>query len=182
MRIGLITDTHVPEVQKILPTEIAKVFDGVELILHAGDIYFPGVLDELEHIAPVLAAIGDDDYLVLGDKRVKERHVLKLEGQTVWLIHELPYFYMSRLVWQDRKVANWAEPAPVDAPNIIVFGHEHRAIVQSVENVLLVNSGSPTFLYYRHGLGTVGILNIEGGKAEASIIQLQNGNRSLSST
>ena len=56
MRLGLISDTHIPEVTKELPPQIAKALQGVDLILHAGDVYAPFVLDELERIAPVLVA------------------------------------------------------------------------------------------------------------------------------
>ena len=71
-----------------MPAEIAKAFGGVDLILHAGDIYIPSVLDELERIAPVLASGGDDDSGdTLADGRVDWKHVLKLEGRTLWLVH-----------------------------------------------------------------------------------------------
>ncbi|MBI4295843.1 MAG: metallophosphoesterase family protein [Chloroflexi bacterium] len=170
MRIGLITDTHVPEVIKAVPDEVAKVFSGVDLILHAGDIYARTVLDDLERIAPVLAARGDDDYISsISDKRVQEKHVLKLEGKTVWLVHELPYEYRLHL-WQSKAAVE--DPGP-DAPDVIVFGHEHSTILKQVGKTLLVNSGSATFLHYRYGLGTVGILSINGsGTPQASIIQL----------
>ena len=182
MRIGLITDTHVPEAVKMLPAEIAKAFEGVDLILHAGDIYDRIVLDELERIAPVLAARGDDDYLSeRGDRRVKDKHVLNLGRLTVWLMHELPPYYAAKL-WQKRSPINFTEPEPLASPpDVLVFGHEHRTILQHIDNTLLVNSGSPDLLYYRRGLGTVGILNIEGGKAEAEIIQLQDLTEDLAS-
>ena len=93
MRIGLITDTHIPDAASELPPQLTDVFQGVELILHAGDIYIPSVLDELERIAPVVAAQGDDEYMVTrADRRVEEKHVLKLEGKTVWLVHISPYY------------------------------------------------------------------------------------------
>ena len=53
MRIGLVTDTHVPWEEKELPREVLKAFEGVDLILHGGDIYSHVVLDDLETIAPV---------------------------------------------------------------------------------------------------------------------------------
>jgi putative phosphoesterase len=62
MRIGLLSDTHIPDVAEKLPDELMEVFQGVDLILHAGDLYTPSVLDDLERIAPVLAALGDDDH------------------------------------------------------------------------------------------------------------------------
>ena len=62
MRIGLISDTHIPLVAQELPPQVMDVFRGVDLILHAGDIYAPSVIEELERIAPIFIAEGDDDY------------------------------------------------------------------------------------------------------------------------
>ena len=169
MRIGLLSDTHIPEIEKALPPQIMEALRDVDLILHAGDIYIASVLDELETIAPVLAARGDDDYgNILTDKRVKEKHILKLEGQTLWLIHEKRDFDMFAL----QRSRNYEEQEKHDTPDIVVFGHTHRTLVQHDRGVLIVNPGSPTFLNYRRGLGTVAILNIESGEADACILQL----------
>ena len=162
MRVGLLSDTPIPEVMEALLLEIIDAFRGVDLILHAGDIYIPSVLEDLERLAPVLAVGGDDDYgVVLTDKRVKSKQVLELGGQKLWLVHERPYSYMFRSAQQDN-----------DASDIIVFGHEHTAGVKRSGRILFVNPGSPTFLNYRRGLGTVGILTIDLGQAKAHIIQL----------
>jgi hypothetical protein len=169
MRIGLLSDTHIPEVARGLPPQIAEAFRDVDLVLHAGDIYAHRVLDELEGIAPVLAAEGDDDYGdTLTDERVKKKHVLKIEGQTLWLIHERPYVHMLRSQQTGKPPAQ----DRFDTPDIIVFGHEHRVALQRSGDVLYVNPGSPTFLHYRRGLGTVGILSIEPDEAEVAILQL----------
>ena len=56
MRIGLISDTHVPGGATEVPPQVATAFEGVDLILHAGNIYRTGTLDWLERIAPVKAA------------------------------------------------------------------------------------------------------------------------------
>ena len=61
MRIGLISDTHMPERWPRLPSCIFSLFDGVDLILHAGDVGELWVLDELSLIAPVIAVHGNDD-------------------------------------------------------------------------------------------------------------------------
>lgn len=169
MHIGLLSDTHIPEVAQALPPQIVQAFRGVDLILHAGDIYVPSVLDDLERIAPVVAASGDDDYYsTLADKRVESRHILKFEGQTVWLIHENPYYYLLA----SRQAMNTPRQIEHDRPDIVVFGHEHRVTVQHHSGVLFVNPGSPTFLHYRRGLGTVGILDIDSGEAQVRILQL----------
>jgi len=169
MLIGLVADTHIPDIEKALPAEVLKAFQDVELILHAGDIYIPSVLDDLERIAPVLAARGDDDYGdTLTDKRVKSHHVLKLEGRTLWLIHERPYPYR----FPSLQASNSPRQRDPDAPDIVIFGHEHRTIVQDSGGVLFVNPGSPTFLQYRRGLGTIGILTIDSGQPQVRILQL----------
>ncbi len=169
MRIGLVSDTHIPEAEKQLPAELMEALRGVDLILHAGDIYILSVLDDLARIAPVLAARGDDDYGdTLKDERVKQKHVLKLDGQTLWLIHDRRYYFMSPW-WQGRISPRQDED---DSPDIVVFGHEHRTVVQHLDDILFVNPGSPTFLNYRRGLGTVGILDIDSGKPDVRILQL----------
>lgn len=175
MRIGLLSDTHIPDVERALPPEVFQALRGVDLILHAGDIYIVRVLDELERIAPVLAAEGDDDYGdTLTDKRVKRRHVLTLMGHTLWLVHERPYFHKVASPLSTKALAQDEH----DPPDIVVFGHEHRAMVQRSENALLVNPGSPTLLNYRRGLGTVAILTIGAGEADVVVLQLTTGNQS----
>jgi len=170
MRIGLITDTHIPEVIKTLPPQVFLAFQGVDLILHAGDIYQVPVLDELATIAPEMAARGDDDYGdVVQDQRVKLKHVFKLGEQTLWLVHERPLHL----------TAAWPTDYPYqtdgDLPDIVVFGHEHRVVVQRHNDILFINSGSPTCLNYQRGLGTVGILDTNSGHPEPQILHLQPG-------
>ena len=48
MRAGLISDTHTPAMGKVPPLEVARAFEGVDLILHAGDVYTSECLDWLE--------------------------------------------------------------------------------------------------------------------------------------
>ena len=62
MRIGLISDTHLPSSIREPWPEVAQAFRQVDLILHAGDIVTPRILDWLEDIAPVLAALGNNDF------------------------------------------------------------------------------------------------------------------------
>jgi predicted phosphodiesterase len=71
MIVGLISDTHVPRDAEGLPPQVSRAFDEVDLILHGGDVYVSSILDELEAIAPVLAARGDPSELC-DDPRVKD--------------------------------------------------------------------------------------------------------------
>ncbi len=165
MLIGLLSDTHIPDHAKELPIQLKEAFRDVELVLHGGDIYSVSVLDELEQIAPVLAAEGDDDpYPTVKDRRVKYKHTLNFDGISIWLIHQKP----DPLPTISQNVLLLNQP-----PDVIIFGHTHSAIVEKSQNILLVNPGSPTFPHYSLQLGTVGLLTIDSGKIEAMIIQLQ---------
>jgi len=169
MLIGLVSDTHirVPGYRAnltqlyamALPPEVKGAFHGVDLILHAGDVYTLPILDELESIAPVVAAEGDDDpFETMNDRRVKWKHIITVEGVTIWLAHE--YEAWSR--------DDYGVP-----PDVIVFGHTHRATLENHEGIIRINPGSPTFPQYRRELGTVGLLTVNSGKVEAQIIHLQ---------
>lgn len=61
--IGLISDTHLPERRRTLPPALHAIFEGVDLLLHAGDVGELRVLDELGEIAVVVAVHGNDDTL-----------------------------------------------------------------------------------------------------------------------
>jgi len=192
MRISLISDTHILHEAKALPPQVKEVFRGVDLILHAGDIYLSSVLDELEEIAPVLAARGDDD-LSSVNGRVKEKHVLDFEGFSLWLIHIFPYFSLHSLHSSSYSSSRalhsflYSSSASSDqeleealreivereaVPDILVFGDTHRALLRRVEGFLFINPGSATLPGYKPGLGSVAILTISPGKVEADIIQL----------
>ena len=169
MLIGLISDTHIRVpgyraalsqlLANALPPQVKEAFHSVDLILHAGDIYNLPILDELQCIAPVLASEGDDDpFEVMNDKRVKLKHVITVEGVTIWLTHE-----------QEISSPDGHEKPP----DVLVFGHTHKATLENHGGIIRINPGSPTFPRYSRELGSVGLLTVSSGKAEAQIIQLQ---------
>ena len=174
MRIGLISDTHISQAASELPDEVFQVFTSIDLILHAGDIYNKSVLDELEKLAPVLAAEGDDDYPdTIRDKRVKVKHVLQVEGKTMWLVHENPFSSYTMISqpqsWENYAMQKWSK---ITKPDVIVFGHEHRTHTETMDGILMINPGSPTFLNYKKGLGTLAILEITHDRVDYQIINL----------
>ncbi len=177
MRIGLISDTHIPSVIGEIPPQVNEVFQGVDLILHAGDIYVAWVLDVLEFIAPVLAARGDDDDgEILLDNRVKEKHSLIVNGVRLSLIHEITSEKSLRertssWRWQPA-TEQYTEEWQGDITDIFIFGHLHRPMIDHYEGFLLLSPGSPTLPNYQPRLGTVGLLTITSGKVEARIVKL----------
>lgn len=169
MLIGLISDTHIPYDVEKLPENLDRVFGGVDLILHGGDIYRSSVLDELSLIAPVLAASGDDDVgSVLKDERVRDEQILTLEGVVIWLRHIYHYNDWSTYELNGREFWHRSEPPP----DVLVYGHTHQPAISQSGPVLKITPGSATFPDYKHEPGTVGLLTVKAGKAEGRIIQL----------
>ncbi len=163
MRIGLLTDTHTPGAIRTLYDEVRTVFQGVDLILHGGDITSPSVLDWLGTIAPVIAAQGNND-MGWKDPRMSPVHVLDLEGWRLGLIHDLEP--------EDRPITELRGyfPSPVD---IMVCGHTHFERLDYRDSVLLLNSGSAIHPHqFSARLGTVGILELSPGKIDARIVQI----------
>ena len=168
MLIGLISDTHVriaghnvslsTLISSELPPQVIEAFRGVDLILHAGDIYSLPVLDELEAIAPVLASEGDDDpFDTTIDRRVKPAQTITVDGVTIWMSH----------------YGEWTEPSAKKSPDIIVYGHTHHSNLEEYNGTIRINPGSPTFPGYEYVLGTVGFISIASGKVDTRIMQLE---------
>ena len=166
MRLGLLSDTHVPEAPQLWP-EIFHAFRDVDLILHAGDIVMAKVLDELEQVAPVLAAQGNHDPHLGDDPRVQPLHVLELEGHTLALVHcfepltagmaTLSRFFLGGL-----------------RPDVVVYGDSHMDRIDVLEGTLCINPGSPTLPRNQSPrLGHVGFLTLERGRPpRAEIVHL----------
>jgi putative phosphoesterase len=69
MKIGVLADTHVPDMLPGLPARVLDLFNGMDIILHAGDVSDLGVLQQLEPIAQTFAVHGDRDSVLLIERR-----------------------------------------------------------------------------------------------------------------
>jgi len=176
LKIGLISDTHLPEARKDLWPQIFEAFAGVDMIFHGGDIHEFYVLDELEKIAPVYAARGNGEDGSGGrpvqpeDPRVKYAWLLELEGLWVGITHYVPVPERPPTF----TLARWIERFfPERTPDVIVFGDTHRECIQEVDGILCVNPGSPTYPHnYDTQYGTLGFLELDNFAARASIWQI----------
>ena len=180
MKIGLIADTHLPSAGPELSAQIAQAFEGVDLILHSGDIYIVSCLDWLEGIAPVKAVLGLFDHLQ-GDPRVESQtRVLELEGHSIGMAHELiiPGMRSKEIVPKaiDRFFPDGASMAdamtevfgaPVD---IVVAGFTHETMIEEHGGVLFINPGSATWPSQKMRPGTLAILELTPDSREAHIV------------
>ncbi len=166
-RIGLVADTHMPPNDPKVIALMEEAFAGVDLILHAGDIVTLSVLDWLDTIAPVYAAIGNNDTMLPPDRRLKKYQGLEVDGVSIGMFHIYePYD------WEPSRFLKKYFGIDV-LPDVIVVGDTHFEIVEEREGVLIINPGSPTSSHLRVDLpGTVGILTIEDGVPSAEILYL----------
>lgn len=180
MRIGLISDTHIPSMGPEPPPQVVRAFEGVELILHTGDVYIQSCLDWLERIAPVEAVPGGLVGSETAGPRVSIPAVVHVGGHTIGMIHKIEMAPLADDVWPgalDRYPAGKSIPdelrnifgEPVD---IVVFGYTHEAMVETHQGVLFVNPGSPTMVKQTMKLGTVGLLDLTPDGPQARIIEL----------
>jgi len=151
MKIGLISDTH-----GLLRSEAVAALDGVELILHAGDVGGNAVLAGLRRLAPVHAVWGNvDDRAQPGLEAAID---LETDGVRIHVSHghELgsptPATLLSRY----------------DA-DVIVYGHTHKALIERHGRRLVVNPGAAGPRRFNL-LPSVGILLVSDGAAEAELL------------
>lgn len=165
MRIGLLTDTHLPSTIRQLWEEVRVAFAEVDLILHAGDIVTPRVLDWLSDIAPTLAARGNNDE-GWDDPRVQDCHLLELEGWRLAMRHDMEP--------EDRPIAELLKTyLNGEQADILVTGHTHFERLDYRDGVLQINTGSPTHPHqWSTRLGTVGYLDLAPGALSARIVRL----------
>jgi hypothetical protein len=149
----LISDTH-----GLVRPEVLLAFETVERILHAGDVGGGDVLAILARVAPVEAVFGNVD--MPGDPRLSEHFYERIAGVSVHVSHghEVGSPTPARLL------------ARYDA-DVLVYGHTHKPLVHRAGARLVVNPGAagPRRFDIQP---SVAILTIQGGKAEAELIQL----------
>ncbi len=175
MRIGLISDTHVPEAGERMPGEVFDLLAGVDMVMHGGDMHIIDVLDWLEVIAPVIGARGNGDGdgfrppFPDDDPRVKHAQVIEAEGVSIGLIHGFPLPEETPWITTEALMErNFGRSV-----DVIVCGDTHIAHVERTESgVLIVNPGSPALPRNIREPGHVGILTIEDGQATAEILPL----------
>jgi len=164
MKIGVISDTHVTSAGGGLPAEVPLRLqaEGVALILHAGDLVHPRVLDLLGEIAEVRAVAGNMDPPVLRASLPSKR-VETVDGVRIGIIHGSgpPTRLGERLL------------AAFDGEEIdaLVFGHAHEPRNEICRGVLLFNPGSAAGTR-GGGCGTFGILTVESGEITGEIVRL----------
>jgi putative phosphoesterase len=151
MLIGVLSDTH-----GALPPEVEKALQGVDRIIHAGDIGGAWILDHLEAIAPVVAVRGNMDSGEL-EWRLQDRAVIQADDQRILVVHQ---------------AASVLRAGVPEGVTVLVSGHTHRAGVERLGTLLHVNPGSAGGRS-RDGRGpTVALLDCTVDPPTARIVEL----------
>jgi uncharacterized protein len=165
VRILVVSDTHIPDFAKALPGVLVPALKQADLILHAGDVTSPAILDQLAGYATVRAVIGNGDpvetMLAWGASPTLE---LTVEGVRIGMIHDA-----GPREGRERRMRRRFPDA-----RAVVFGHSHIPWNADVDGQLLFNPGSPTWKR-RQPAPTYGLLHVSGGQVRAEVIALPAG-------
>jgi putative phosphoesterase len=156
---AVIADTHIPRRARGLPEALLPHLKGADLILHAGDLMAPSLLDELEGYAPMRAVRGNLDPPELD---LPETLEFEFGGVPVAMIHDSG---------PKRGRRNRMRRRFPDA-RVVIFGHSHIPLLEDEDGLMLLNPGSPTDRR-RQPRHTFALLWMEDGGVRAEILVLE---------
>ncbi len=163
-RIGVLSDSHIPEKAQQLSEELMEKLAEFDFIIHAGDFENIDALKDLRRINRVVAVSGNMDRAKL-KKELPSREVLNVDHYKIGIIHGWgdPHTLPKRLFEEFKK----------DNVDCIVFGHSHQVYNQTIDGVLMFNPGSPTDTIYAH-FKSFGILETSPEGIKGEIIRLES--------
>lgn len=167
VRIGLISDTHMPERWAELPSAVFLLFQDVDLLLHAGDVGELWVLDQLSAIAPIIAVHGNDETRD-AQRELPYQQIVTVAGQRILLWHS---HFPDRVDEMNDRLVDWTlrqklgrmvSRAQRAGAAFCIFGHWHIPLACEQDGVLVINpgaiaSGNP---FTRQLVQTVAILEL----------------------
>lgn len=150
MKTAIISDTH-----GLLRPEALTAIQGCDLILHAGDIGSPEILDQLSYIAPVQAVRGNNDLDLPWAANIPDHLSLDLNGWPTLLIHDI------------------ADVPALLAANtrLIITGHSHKPLIEWRDNCLYLNPGSAGRRRFKLPV-TLALLDVRADALEPQLIHL----------
>jgi hypothetical protein len=149
-RIGLISDTH-----GLLRDSAVDALADSDIIIHAGDIDTPEILDALKKIAPVYPVRGNMDRNTGGDALPKYE-IVEMDAFFIYVLHDIAQLDL------DPAAAGFA---------VVVSGHSHQPKIKYRDNVLYINPGSAGPRRFTLPI-SVGMLELESGRITPKIIEL----------
>jgi hypothetical protein len=148
--IGVISDTH-----GLLRPEALAALQGVNRIIHAGDVGDPEILVALSKTAPVVAVRGNVDRARWA-RALRQTEMIEVGGMSIYMLHDLEQLDLK------------PEAAGIRA---VVYGHSHQPKIEEKNGVLFFNPGSAGPRRFHKPI-SIGKLTIEAGIVRAEVIDL----------
>ena len=121
LRVGVISDTH-----GLLRPEALAAMQGSNVIIHAGDVGKPEILEALESIAPTHTVRGNVDYDPWTE-RLPTTAAVEVGGASIFVVHNI----------EDLNI----EPSTAGF-GMVVYGHSHKPAIEEEDDVVYLNPGS----------------------------------------
>lgn len=150
LRVGVISDTH----GLLRPEALAALRDSA-VVLHAGDVGKPEVLDGLRRVATSVVAVRGNVDRAAWAHDLPERVELELAGRRVLLLHDLKQL----------------GPEGARGWDVVVSGHSHRPRIERRDGVLYLNPGSAGPRRFRLPIAVAG-LDFRDDAVTADIVEL----------
>jgi uncharacterized protein len=149
MLVGLISDTH-----GLLRPEALEALRGSRLIVHAGDVGRPEILDLLNAVAPTFAVRGNIDTQPWAVP-LPATEAVEVGPHLIWVLHDIAQLDLD----------------PTVGFAAVVYGHSHKPAIETRADVLYVNPGSAGPRRFRLPV-TVGRLHVTDDGLRPEIVEL----------
>ena len=149
--LGVISDTH-----GLLRPEALDALRGSDMIIHAGDIGKPEVIDRLGEVAPTHVVRGNVDKGSWA-AALPMSELVELGEHRLFVLHDI-----SELD-DDPVAAGFAA---------VVFGHSHRPSIETRNGILFLNPGSAGPRRFKLPI-TIARVKMSAQRLRADIVELQ---------
>ena len=150
IHVGVIADTH-----GLLRPQAVQAMEGSDLIIHAGDVGNPDILETLETIAPVHTVRGNVDYEPW-TTRLPHTTVVEVGDLSIYAVHNLDELNL--------------DPA-ASGFKMVVYGHSHRPSIEEKDGVIYLNPGSAGPRRFSLPV-SVAHVTVTGAEIQSDIIEL----------
>ena len=148
--VGVISDTH-----GLIRPEALEDFRGSDLIIHAGDVGKPQVLDALRDVAPTVAVRGNNDRGKWADK-LNYVESVEVGDARIYVLH---------------RISDLNIDLSTSGYDAVIFGHSHRASIRDREGVMFLNPGYSGPKRFKRQI-SIALLWAKGVSLEAKIMRL----------
>jgi putative phosphoesterase len=134
MRLGVLSDTHIPDRSETLPAAVIRELKTVDLIIHAGDFTSREYYEELKKFKPLKAVLGNLDAAELSED-LPVTETFTVADYKIGIMHGFG---------RPEGVLDIVKKNFDNTFDLVIFGHTHQAFCEKIGKTVFFNPGSPT--------------------------------------